>query len=416
MIRGLWWRLNGTQRYINASLKSENYRRSAHVTRILYRYSPDGFTRSPDSVFLTVHDGFVDPETVLADDCTLYSITSDEAIFVQVKNKAAVDEVLASDFLWMGQYYKADKLISLPLCHFHKLAEEMPDNGAGYIFLYNQARCGGTLVTAMFKQTGRCICFNEPTCLSTVSKRIFTDRIWPDATARRVLRNTIRVLCKPHNTICPNPLAYVIKPSVLDTVTMEMTHELFPDVTSFFIYRDPIEVAISIRKIGEVVMPLKYFMNLPNFAGFVALVLDFHGLQNAEYTHWTAAIHPGFEFGYRATCFTVKYYLQALKRGINIHGLYYRDVVDKREELIREMFNICRFERTLVERARQALDKDSQANSPFSRDKMRLAFPVLPNPPAGFLDIARTMSEEFGVPAPDAYRDKTFRLPNSVLT
>ena len=80
-------------------------------------------------------------------------------------------------------------------------------------------------------------------------------------------------------------------------------------------------MAISLRRVAETISLLRYLLYLPNIPNIVASVFDLYGLSNIEYRGWTCAIHPAFEFGYRATCFTVQYYLQALERGINIHGL-----------------------------------------------------------------------------------------------
>jgi hypothetical protein len=61
------------------------------------------------------------------------------------------------------------------------------------------------------------------------------------------------------------------------------------------------------------------------------------------------------------------------------------------------------------------LKKDSQANSPLSREKLREALLNPPKPPPEFLAVARALAEEYDVPGPEVYRDKTFRLPNSIV-
>jgi hypothetical protein len=80
---------------------------------------------------------------VFQDDCSLYSITSTEAVFIQVKSSP--DDALSADFPWLGQYNSAWKLIAIPLNQFNKLAEQMEGDDARNIFLYNQARCVGPL-------------------------------------------------------------------------------------------------------------------------------------------------------------------------------------------------------------------------------------------------------------------------------
>ena len=142
-IRGLWWRRNGVHWQIISSKEPENYGRCAQIKRILFRYTIDGFTKVPECVFVTVHEGFARPKCMFQDDCSLYSITSTEAVFIQVKSSP--DDALSADFPWLGQYNSAWKLIAIPLNQFNKLAEQMEGDDARNIFLYNQARCVGTL-------------------------------------------------------------------------------------------------------------------------------------------------------------------------------------------------------------------------------------------------------------------------------
>ncbi|KAK2162083.1 hypothetical protein LSH36_104g02050 [Paralvinella palmiformis] len=383
ILRGLYWRFTGVHQQLRDCNKPENYTTSAHVKRILFRYPIEVYVRDPESQFLTVHEGFINPERVLQDDCSLFTFTSTEAIFVQVKNKP--NDVFLCDFLLLGQHYSADKLITLPINHCNKLAEEMEDEQAKIIFLYNQARCGGSLVTSLFKETGRCLCFNEPPCLVAMC-RALEDRV----------------------------AAYIIKPIAVDTITIEIAHEVFPDAIQFFLYRDPIEVTVSIRRVTQVISQLKLLAYLPNIPNAVATILSLMGMHNIEYRGWTCASHPEFEFGYRGTCFTVYYYLEALKHGINIHGLRYEDLIAQEMRFAKKIFQLCQLPDCFLEKAMQAFKKDSQGNSPISREKLRDAMPNPPKLPSGFLEVARAMSEEFGVPGPDAYLDKTFRLPNSL--
>ena len=336
-----------------------------------------------------------------------------------VRNKKIITGQLTlrksySDEPIIGQFAVADKLIFIPLNHFNKLAEEMEDEGAKLIFLHNQARCGGSSVTALFKETGRCVCFNKPTCIMAICKHLFVDNIWHGATARRMLRNTIRMLCKPYGALRVRVVAYVIKPVFLNVIMIEKTQEVFPDAIQFFIYRDPIEVTKSMRRIGNIIKSMKLIMYLPNFTNILQSVIEWLGEYNTEFRSWKCVIHPEFELGYRGACFTVYYYLEALKHGINVHGVRYEDLVTSQDNIIKKIFQICQFPDCFMKKAKGAMDKDSQANSPISREKVRDA---LQNPvqlPPEFWNVARAMSEEYGIPGPNVYQDKSFRLPNTL--
>ena len=138
------------------------------------------------------------------------------------------------------------------------------------------------------------------------------------------------------------------------------------------------------------------------------------GLQNTELMGWNCAIHPEFEVGYRGACYTVYYYLEAVKYGINVHGVRYEHLIIYENNIIKKIFEICQFTDFFLEKAKSAMGKDSQANSPISREKVGDA---LENPielSSEFMDVARAMSEEYGIPGPDVYQDKSFRLSNSL--
>ncbi|KAK2153346.1 hypothetical protein LSH36_300g04075 [Paralvinella palmiformis] len=405
--------MNGVYQQLEASRKPENYHLSAHVQKIMFSYRPDGYVTTSKYDFVTVHEAFESPTIVLLDNCTLYTITRTEAVFVQNEPSWRGD-AFQEDFFILGQYHNADKLIIVPLVHFNKLVEDLEIDEARIIFLHNQARSGSTLLTAIFKNTDRCICISEPRCLTVLCKLIFSDNAWHGATARRLVRNTIRILCKPLKSFGENVLAYVIKPVTFDAVSMEIIQEAFPEAVQLFIYRDPIDVSVSIRRIGEVLETFKLFYYLPNIGNISELFVWGTGFHYREYKHWKCAINQELEFGYRVSCISMYHYLRALMHGVKIYGLRYADLVTYEDKVIRDVFTKCRLPGSLADKAKEAMKKDSQGNSPISREKLEEAIPNPPKPTPEFLQVARAMSEEFDVPVPDVWNDKTFRLPNSL--
>jgi hypothetical protein len=364
--------------------------------------------------FVTIHEGFEDPEILLKDECSLYTITPTEAVFVQREpNKPS--HLFYSDFYVLHQLYSAEKVITVPLNQFNRLAEEMKDDGAKLIILQNQARCGGTLLTSLFKETERCVCFNEPACFTAVCTYILSDNIWHGATARRLYKNTVRMLCKPQTGFGDKILAYVVKPSVLNILITELTNDVFPDATQFFMYRDPVTVAISLRRIGQVLNSLKMMYHLPNIPNSMAFLIRFIGHTNVAFRNWSSVIHQELEVGFRCACHATNCYLMALQHGVNIHGLRYDDLVSHTDDIIRGVFKVCQLPDSLVEKAKGALNKDSQENSPVRREIVQKAMPHPPEPTPEFMEIARALADEFGVPYPEKYADKSFRLPNSIV-
>lgn len=181
------------------------------------------------------------------------------------------------------------------------------------------------------------------------------------------------MLCNPYGALGEKIVAYVIQPMLLDMVCIEMVQEVFPEAVQFFIYRNPIEVSISLRRIEEILTQIKVMINLSNVASIVRLSLEFIGEHNTEYRAWTYPIHPEFQFGFRGACFTTYYYLEAPKRGINIHGVRYEDLITYEDNIIKNIFQVCQLPDSFIEKAKAAMKKDSQVKSPISRKNVRNA-------------------------------------------
>jgi hypothetical protein len=412
-IRGLYWRTNGVHEQRLASKLPENYKTSAHVKRIIYKRYLDGLVMASEIDFVTVHEEFTNPETVLHDDWTIYTLTRSEAIFVK-KQKDWPVPLFHSDFFFFAQFDSAVKIITMPLNQFNKLADEMENNDAQLVVLQNQARSGGTLLTSIFKETGRCVCFNEPHSFNAVVTYICCDNIWHGAEARRMFRSTVRLLCKPYRGLGEDVLAYVIKPVVVNILCVDMVQEVFPEATQLFMYREPVTVAISVRRIGQVLDSLKLMFYLPSIPNSCAFLFRLIGYPSNYMRGWSCADSVELEFGYRCACLAMYHYNLVLKQGIKIQGVCYADVVAHQEKFIHKLFEICQIPESLIEKAKEALKKDSQANSVISRVILQKAMPNPPKATPRFLEIARAMSEEFGVPGPDDFADKSFRLPNSL--
>ena len=413
-IRSLFWRTNGVHQLRVASRRPENYATSAHVKKIVFKHILDSFMLASEFDFVTVHQGFTHPECVLHDDWSLYAITPSEAVFV-LKQPGWPHHLFHSNFYIFGQFDSAVQVLTMPLNQFNRVTEEMQGDGAQMIFLQNQARAGGTLLTSIFKDSGKCVCFNEPHCYTGVCTYIFSDNIWHGATAQRLYKNTVRMMCKPYHGLGDRVLAYVIKPTSMNMVAIEMSHEVFPDARHFFIYREPISVAISLRRIGQVLPTLKLMYYLPNLPRAVAFLIRLIGYPNNDFRGWTCVVHPELEFGYRLACTAMYHYLLALRRGIDMHGIRYVDLVDNPDRYILEVLAICKLPASLADKAKAAMYKDSQEHSPISRKLLKRALPNPPNPTPEFLKIAQATAEEFGIPGPDKFADKSFHLENSIL-
>ena len=165
-IQALWWILNGTYLSLYSSRQEKNYHRSAQLLDIVFRYKMDvvGEPSGPGN-FITTHAAFVSPSYVLQDNVTLYYVTAIEAIFVESPEEINVSHSDYGAFLRQAQFENARRIIKLPIAAFHKMAEEIGDPTAQIVFVTNTARCGSTLLTQIFEETGECVGFSEPDVL-----------------------------------------------------------------------------------------------------------------------------------------------------------------------------------------------------------------------------------------------------------
>ena len=363
---------------------------------------------------MVTHDRFESSEYVLRDDVSLYVITRTHAVFVQ-RSAEWPTPLFTEDFFQTDQYYSCNKLIYMPLGCFHRLAETIEDDGVKLIFLQSAGRSGSSLLKNIFKETGRCVCFNEPQCLTTLDNQIMTRKIWRGEEAKKVYRNTIRVLCKPYRGLTGSVLAYVIKPAPMASGSMELMTELFPKCYQFFTYRDPAESAISVLRIGQALVSYRLLFQLPNLPRILGIWTRLHGYPDMIMRGYTCAVHQDIELGYRCCIGSMHYYLRSVEHGVNIRGIRYSHLVAEREMMIKKIFQICGLPDELVVKATEALKTDSQKFSPISREILAQLMPVVPKLTPQHLKAARQMADEFDVPRPESWKDKKFYLKNGIV-
>ena len=291
----------------------------------------------------------------------------------------------------------------------------MEASKAKLIILHNTSRCGSTLLSNMFKETGRCVCYNEPHCLSSLCNHILTTRLWEGKEAKRVFRDMVRVLCKPYGGLDDSVMAYVIKPSCMCAGSMELFQEVFPDCQQFLMYRDPSAVAVSMRRVGQALVSFRLLYHLPNLPRVLHFWIRLCGYPDTTMRGYTCAVDPGIEIGYRFALGSMHYYLRSIEHGINIRGISYVDLIAEKEEMIAKIFETCGLPRELATRATEALKTDSQRFSPISNEIMAKIMPYVPKLTSRHLAAARNIADEFGVPSPEAWKDETFRLDNSIV-
>lgn len=360
LCQGITWILNGTYLSLWRSQAKGNEHWSAQLLDIVGRYKLDLVLEpSGPQNFITTHAGFVSPSYVLQDNVSLYYVTATQAVFVETREDMDVTHSDHGAFIRVAQFENARRIIVMPIEAFHQLAEQLGDPKGKIVFLTNTSRCGSTLVSQIYEETGRCLSLSEPDALNAIA--LYQDKM-PQADLDKLIRNSVRIQCKP---IRDREIdAYILKPTAPTINAVPMFVRIFPESKQLFMYREGLKVAQSLIKTSSQ-MPM------------LALVFKL------------TALHPKLsELGVEAMGFSPKDFKVSLpnpmtfsifvwavfcnrynllrRDGFNINAIKYEDLVKNKVSSTKEIFKYTGIPEEWAEKAVKALEKDSQRHSPLS--------------------------------------------------
>ena len=254
--QGIWWLINGTYIQIWRSKQIKNYDWSAHVLTIRFRHKLDLILQpSGPENFITTHHSFQHPKYILKDNVTLYYVNREEAVLVESDADVDVAHSKHGSFMRIAQFYNAKKVILMPIHSFHKMAEQIGDVKGTLIFATNTGRCGSTLLSQIFEETGKSVAISEPDALNPIGA--YEGKI-PQAELDKLVISAVRILCKPRR----QPVEfYALKPTVPTISAVPMFLRLFPQSKQVFMYREGMPVGKSYVKVASE-LPLMGIMML----------------------------------------------------------------------------------------------------------------------------------------------------------
>jgi hypothetical protein len=131
-----------------------------------------------------------------------------------------------------------------PLAALEMLPERLPAAPpAGFIF--HLSRCGSTLVAQMLAALERNIVLSEPEPVDGVLRACFQDSSLSEERRQQWLRGMVRALGRRR---CPSERHLFIKFDCWHTGYLPLIRRTFPEVPWCFVYRDPVEVLVSHRR------------------------------------------------------------------------------------------------------------------------------------------------------------------------
>jgi len=366
-LQGALWILNGTYISLYRSKLDGNYYRSAQLMDIVYKYKLDLVLEpSGPGNFITTHNGFVSPSYILQDNVTLYYVTATEAVFVESPEDIDVAHSDYGSFIRVAQFENARRVVKVPIAAFHKLAEEIGDPSGEIVFVTNTTRCGSTLLSQVFEESGACIGFSEPDALNAIAT--YRGKM-SQRELDTLIRNCIRIQCKPLRN---RPIsAYILKPTgpTIDAVPMFM--RLYPNSKQIFMYREGLKVAQSLARTATQ-MPLLAltFVFTKMHPRLAEMGVEAMGLPAKEFKVQLPSPLAFCVFVWAMIC---RKYLDLRNSGIKIDAVKYEDLVKHPLESTKAIFEYCNLPEELAEKAIKALSKDSQRHSPLSMKNMSKA-------------------------------------------
>jgi len=361
------WRLNGTTRRLRDADKPQNYEQCAQVVDIWWRNRFDiGLNFSP-SHYIYTHNRFVSPRYIFnSDDVTFISLTDSVAVFGETR---VTGLRLWSTNCWStmkdAQWEHCDKLIFVPRNVFHNMAEELGNLETKLVFMFSVGRCGSTLLTQMFEETGECVSISEPDVDQFISASFRNTGNM--SRVRQDTRDAFRWVCRPYSYI--KPRLYFIKVLPPCGVCAPLLKDVFPKSKFLFMYRDPINVAKSIHKMCMQLLTARLMYAVGRYSEKISeLVVSGMGFSTEDFKckqvdHYTVGI--------QVFCVLTKLYLNLLDEGkIDIAAVRYEDIMSDPSYAMRQVLNFVELAESTLSGALRGLDKDSQRNSMVSRKSL----------------------------------------------
>lgn len=232
----------------------DEHPRCALASEILHRRKlPVALASAAD--FILGQPTLQPPECVLADNVSLYCVSSIEAVFVEVPAGCDIyaGARAPSPFLFDVQFALAVRVIRLPLQAMLRLASQLQLEPPDVLLLSNTTRCGSMLLCDMLESVPGMRVLREPdalTCLLALTGI-------PLDSQRALVRAVVRMLCKPDRGGratgaaeggAPERRRVAIKPRGHCIKLLQLLADAVPGCRHLFLYRDGLLTAQSMTR------------------------------------------------------------------------------------------------------------------------------------------------------------------------
>jgi len=344
--------------------------------------------------------GFVDAQSILDNpNISLYCLEpqNQRAVFVETPN---VDKISAAPFYYISQYEHATQVLKISYEALERLADQVMLNDQRMILIYSMGRCGTTVISSAFSQAEDVVSLSEPDVFTQLVKMRDVSGS-NDVEISALTKSCLLLTCK--DCVDGQQSVWVIKfrSFVVEIADMIYTH--FPQAKSFFLYRNAEPWSKSTARAfgGNEYPSQQLLIGFWMWSKLVIKKLDRYNLVSMEEISAGLLISLTW-LNYMERC------LERLNAGQPMLPVRYEDFKANPELVIGRIFDYCGVNVTDRNNLLNVLNKDSQAETPISRDQLKQVDWELA--PSDIAFIRQVIAEQPIINTPDYQLPGTLKL------
>ena len=344
--------------------------------------------------------GFVEAQTILDNpNILLYCLEpqNKQAVFVETPD---ADDILAAPFYYISQFEHATQVLKISYETFERFADKVILDDQRMILIYSMGRCGTTVTSSAFSQAEDVVSLSEPDVFTQlVQMRGFSGS--NDVEVGALTRACLLLTCKDWVDGQQPVLVLKFRSFVVEIADMIYAH--FPQAKSLFLYRhaDPWGKSMARAFGGNIYPTQEQVIGFWMWCKMVVKKLDSYNLDSMEEISVGLLISLMW-LNYMERC------LERLNVGQPVLPVRYEELKANPELVIGRIFDYCGVHAADINNLLGVLIKDSQAETPISRDQLKqVDWEIAPSEIA---IIRQVIAEQTIINTPDYQLPGTLKL------
>jgi hypothetical protein len=335
----------------------------AHVLQITARKRQDPIAFAEPADFEFSQGAAIDPQIIITNPLiSLYCLDHANRRALFVETSPGVD-LTQAPFYYQAQYENAIRLIGIPYETLHQLANQIPVDHACLIFIHSVGRSGSTLLSAALNAIPGTIDYSEPDVFTQLV--LFRQLQGVDeAEISELVRSCTRMFCKSTEQT-PHPVRWGIKFRSFVIELGDLLYAHFPQAKTIFLYRHAEGfMASSMRAFGAA-------MDTPEIRTTVQGWLSPLVPPVAKHVREGGSLLSYASLSAWLWIRTIERYMELKQLGMSGMAVRFEDLKSTPNETIRSIIEYCGLSTKNIEAVYQVFEKDSQAGSTLSQEKLR---------------------------------------------